>query len=173
MLLFSSIDNGGCSSREARRISLKTMAKKSFLPLSVLLLIALSAALSTPVWAALEDEELVGEVRFDTNSDYPRAAVEGRPWEDVEYENKGRRVVVKNLDLTRESYDITLTPGYDTLGPVTVTVRAKEFRRQRKGRVVYMIVKKKLKFPVVKKKTDDKPTPSPDTKPAPEPDDDL
>ena len=66
-----------------------------------------------------------------------------------------------------------MVPSYDDLESVDLTVERKEFKKVRKGRVYYMIAKKKAKF--AKKATDApaKPKPADTPKPKPEEDDDL
>ena len=100
--------------------------------------------------------------------------VDGEEWEQVEFEKAGKRAIVKNLDLEAEVIRVTLTPIQDTLGPVTVELKPKDFVRKRgKNRVYYMVATRKVKFPPVKVDKPAEPTPDTETEPTqPKPDED-
>ena len=95
----------------------------------------------------------------------------GAEWESVEYERSGKRILVKGLEFEVDPIVVVVTPGYDNLGPVTLKVPHKDFKRKVIKRVAYMIAKRKVKFPKVKTKTPaPKPQePEPDKKPSVDP----
>ena len=127
-----------------------------------------------PAASAQEEEAPRGELRCNTNAEYAKVTVDGEEWEQVEFEKAGKRAIVKNLDLEAEVIRVTLTPIQDTLGPVTVELKPKDFVRKRgKNRVYYMVATRKVKFPPVKVDKPAEPTPDTETEPTqPKPDED-
>ena len=138
--------------------------------------LALALAAAPAAFAQDEEPMPTGEVRLEMNSDYAKILVNGEDWDGVEYEKAGKRAVIKNLDLDTEGQiEITATPIYENLGPVTLSFNPKkDFKKKRgKDRVYYLVATRKVKFPKrdVKEPTP-APEPDPDTQPEPKPDDD-
>lgn len=119
-------------------------------------LVAWSAA-----WAAPADDETVpGELHVNTNSEYVKAEVNGEPWDSVEYENRGRRMLIKGVDRGPAMISFRLIPSDDSLAPVEIEVPSKAFKRKVKRRVLYYIAKRNVKF-----KAGTAPAPTPEEKP--------
>ena len=131
--------------------------------------VVLTLALLAP--HVMAEEAVTGELHINTNSDYAKVTVNGAEWESVEYERSGKRILVKGLEFEVDPIVVVVTPGYDNLGPVTLKVPHKDFKRKVIKRVAYMIAKRKVKFPKVKTKTPaPKPQePEPDKKPSVDP----
>lgn len=139
-----------------------TMNRISLALAGLLLLCAAPGALGQ------EDEALVGELRLDMNSDYAKIRVNGEDWtERVEFEKNGKRAIVKFIDLSRETNEITATPVFDGLDAVTVVVKSKAFKRKKiRKREYRMVLSKTIRFP--KSKTQPKPDKEPEPEPEPE-----
>ena len=117
--------------------------------------------LSSAVWAAPADDDTVpGELHVNTNSEYVKAEVNGEPWDSVEYENRGRRMLIKGVDRGPAMISFRLVPSDENLAPVTIEVPSKAFKRKVRKRVLYYIAKKNVKF-----KAGEAPAPAPADKP--------
>ena len=130
-------------------------------------LAALFLLAAAPGAMAQEDDgSTTGELRLDMNSDYAKVRVNGEDWtEKVEFENNGKRAIVKLVDLTAEVNSVTATPVYDGLDAVTIEVKSKDFKRKKVGKREYrMVLNKKIKFPKAK----NQPAPEPEPEPEPE-----
>lgn len=130
-------------------------------------------ALLAPAALAQEEEAPRGELRCDTNAEYAKVTVDGEEWDQVEFDKGGKRAIVKNLDLEAEVIRVTLTPIQNTLGPVTVEVKPKDFARKRgKNRIYYLVATRKVKFPAVKpaEPAPEEPAPEEPTPEDPKPD---
>ena len=114
-------------------------------------------ALATSVYA--QEEEPTGQLTVSMNSDYAKVYIGGEHWDSVEFERAGKRVVIKNIDLTTDPIEVELRPVYDTLEPVTLKLAIKDFKRKRVKRMYILAAKRNVKFPKSKKV---KPAPKPD-----------
>lgn len=127
----------------------------------------------------MDEDEYPGELRVRlTNYTYPRVAVDGEEWDSVEFEKNGKTVIVLDLDRSKEILEVTLTPSQE-LAPATLKVRGREFKRKRKGRVLYFVANRKVTFKKASGTPKPRaPAPVPDEepkkpRPAAPPDDDL
>ena len=84
-----------------------------------------------------------GEVRFQLNSDYCKVLIDGEEWEDQEFYNNGKAVVMYGVDRTTEHL-IKLTPAYPKLAPVEVKITPKMWKivRFKRGIKVWRATKK-------------------------------
>ncbi|MEZ4269169.1 MAG: hypothetical protein R3F39_22665 [Myxococcota bacterium] len=135
---------------------------KFALALALFSLVAPNAAALTA-----DDEAATGELRVSLNTEYCKVQLDGEDWSGVEFENGGKTLVILNLDLARESVEVTLTPAAANLEPETLTVASKDFKRLRRGRIYYMVASRKVNF--AKRKAEPAPAPEPERKPEPEP----
>jgi hypothetical protein len=126
---------------------------------AALLLVAASVTAATP-----DDDTVPGELRVSSNSEWVKAEVNGEPWDSVEYENRGKRMLIKGIDRGPAMISFKLIPTDQSLAPVTLEVPSKAFKRQVNRRVLYYIAKRIVKF----KKRSDAPPPEPETEPEPE-----
>lgn len=138
------------------------MSVKFFLALALLSFVAPHAAALTA-----DEEPATGELRVAMNTEYCKVKLDGEDWAGVEFENGGKTLVIVNLDLSRESVEVTLTPAAANLEPETFTVVSKDFKRLRRGRIYYMVASRKVNFD--KRKAEPAPAPAPDPKPEPAP----
>jgi len=97
------------------------------------------------------------------NAEYVKVQVNGEDWENIEFEGKGKKVVIKGLSTTLERNAVILVPSADSgLAPLDVDVLQKDFKKKRVGRFLYMIATKAVTFSKVS--TQPAP-PSPDAPP--------
>ncbi|MGB0591262.1 MAG: hypothetical protein ACPGU1_16415 [Myxococcota bacterium] len=108
----------------------------------------LMLALATSAFA--QEEEPTGQLTVSMNSDYAKVYIGGEHWDSVEFEKAGKRVVIKNIDLTTDPIEVELRPVYDTLAPVTLSLAIKDFKRKRVKRMYILAAKRKVKFPKAK-----------------------
>jgi ABC-type proline/glycine betaine transport system substrate-binding protein len=73
------------------------------------------------------DEVTTGEVRISLSSDYAKVRVNGEEWDDHEFLDSGKQVVLTGLDRTVEQV-ISLRPIYSTLKPVDLTIRPSDWK---------------------------------------------
>ncbi|MBL8784409.1 MAG: hypothetical protein JNJ59_05870 [Deltaproteobacteria bacterium] len=136
--------------------------KAAFLALTALFVVG------APLTAAAQTADTVdGELHATLkNAEYVKVIVNGEDWENIEFENKGKVVIVKGLSTTIERNAVTLVPNQPGLQPTTVDLLQKEFKKKRKGREVYLVATRSVTF---EKSTN--PEPAPDkVPPAPKPD---
>ena len=129
----------------------------------LVLAVALSLA-ATTLAAPGEDDTVPGELQVNTNSEWVKAVVNGQEWDSVEYENRGRRMMIMGIDRGPAMINVELIPTDETLAPVKLGIPSKAFKRRVHKRILYYTAKRNVKF---KKRADAKP-PAPE--PAPEPD---
>ena len=104
-----------------------------------------------PTLLAQEDEP-TGQLTVSMDSDYAKVYIDNQHWESVEFERAGKVVVIKNIDLSVNPIVVSIRPVYDHLGPVTLELKPKDFKRKRVKRMYILAAKRKVKFPKVKKK---------------------
>ena len=73
------------------------------------------------------DDVVTGQVRISMNSDYAKLRVDGNEWEEHEFLDGGRTVVVSSLRRT-ESHTITLTPIYAELAAQELVIKADDWK---------------------------------------------
>ena len=129
---------------------------KSHIILAALLVFVLAPALHA------QEEDITGQLTVSMNSDYAKVYIGGEHWDSVEFERAGKVVIIKNIDLSTDPIEVELRPVYDTLGPATLTLKIKDFKRKRVKRMYIMAAKRKITFPKSKKT---KPAPTPETEP--------
>ncbi|MGM0578271.1 MAG: hypothetical protein ACQEXJ_21285 [Myxococcota bacterium] len=114
---------------------------------------------------AQEEEPPVGELHVKMNTQFAKVSVDGHEWSAVEFENMGKKAVIKNLDLSEEKIEVTLTPVDQGYEGETLTLEPDDFKRRRRGRVVHYVAKRTVRFD---KKPQEEPLPKPDEEPEPE-----
>jgi hypothetical protein len=130
------------------------------------LLIAAGVLFAVTATAATPDDDTVpGELRVTSNSAWVKAEVNGEPWDSVEYENRGKRMLIKGIDRGPAMISFRLIPTDHSLEAVSLEVPSKSFKRQVNRRVLYYIAKRIVKF----KKRADAPPPEPETEPEKKP----
>jgi hypothetical protein len=111
------------------------------------------------------DQVTTGEVRISMSSDYARLRVDGEEWENHEFLDNGRTVLIQGLDRTGD-HVVSLTPIYPDLEPVELKVAPADWKlttlakRLKVWRVELKVVFKKAAPP--------KPAEPPVQEPAPE-----
>lgn len=145
--------------------------KAAFLALTALFLVG------APLTAAAQTADTVdGELHATLkNAEYVKVIVNGEDWENIEFEAKGKVVIVKGLSTTIERNAVTLVPSQPGLQPTTVDVLQKEFKKKRKGREVYLVATRNVVFEKsanpVEPAPEKAPTPDPVAPPPPQKDD--
>ena len=121
---------------------------------------ALAVFIASPAVQAQEDEP-TGQLTVSMDSDYAKVYIDNQHWDSVEFEKAGKVVVIKNIDLSSEPIVVSIRPVYDHLGPVTLELKIKDFKRKRVKRMYILAAKRRVKFPKNKKA-------KPATKPKPD-----
>ena len=93
-----------------------------------------------------------GEAWIDSNISHVRVEINGKVWEDVEYEKNGRRCVIKQLEFSKLPATIRLIARDGGFTPVEIKVVRKDFKRKRQGRYYIWVVKHKVRFAKASKK---------------------
>ncbi|MCA9517160.1 MAG: hypothetical protein KC635_19600 [Myxococcales bacterium] len=153
---------------------MKTLAM-TLITMSLVTLAWLAPASASPPSA--EDQERIGELHVSlANVEYVKVELDGDEYTATEFEKGGKLLLIKGIDLARETHTVKLIPFNETFAPKTVEVKATEFKKQRKGRIYLLVAKSTVKFD----KASDAPKPpaEPDTapeptRPAPDKTDDL
>ncbi|MCC6620473.1 MAG: hypothetical protein IT385_04420 [Deltaproteobacteria bacterium] len=141
--------------------------------LSILACLALA-----PTAMAEEPALTEGELHVTMkNAEYVKVQVNGEEWENIEFEAKGKKVLIKGLQATLERNAVTLLPQADSgLAPLDVEVLQKDFKKKRVGRVLYLVATKTVGFtkaPTTPPPAPDAPPKQPDVAPPPPEKDDL
>jgi hypothetical protein len=145
---------------------------KYVLSLIVSLAFAPSALAEEP---ALTDGELHVTL---SNAEYVKVQLNGEDWDNIEFERNGKVVVIKGIQTTLDRNAVTLIPQAETgLAPLDVDVFAKEFKKKRVGRVLYLVATKTVTFTKAPAEPDPGKAPpppkEPDVAPPPPEKDDL
>lgn len=141
-------------------------------PLAPLALLALGAlaligASTTSAFAADPAPAVDGELHVTLkNTAYVKVQVNGEDYENIEFERDGKVVLIKGLSLSLERNAIVLLPTDGALKQAEVEVLQKDFKKQRKGREVFLVASKQVAF---EKSTGDAPPPTPDAPKKPDP----
>lgn len=138
-------------------------------------LIAMALALMAPPASAVgaDDEEPTGECHVKMNTDYAKVSINDEEYSGVEYENNGKKALIKNLHMDDFPIRVTMKPIYEELEEISFELVKEDFKRQRIGKAWVLVASKTLKF--VKRKgapkTPDKPAePEKPAKPEKKPD---
>ena len=111
------------------------------------LLLTLFAFTSAAFAAEPEPITVDGELRVTLkNSDYVKVQVNGESYDNIEFERDGKLVIIKGLSLTLEHNNIVLLPTTPDLKQAELQVLPKEFKKQRKGRAVFLVATKSVAF---------------------------
>lgn len=96
---------------------------KKLLVISMALLLVRVAFAQEPraEGASSPDEVVTGEIRITLNSDYAKLRVDGNEWEEHEFLDNGKTLIIHSIRRTEE-HKITLTPLYPDLLPVELTI---------------------------------------------------
>ena len=120
------------------------------------------------------EEVTVGEIRLQVTSDYPKLLVDGEVWEEHEFLNSGKLLILHGMKRT-EAHQLTLTPIYRELSPVELTVKPEDWKLATVGKNVKMwrfegkiTFQKGLKTPPPKE-VPQKASPMPEPPPVPPP----
>ncbi len=139
-------------------------------PLALLLTLV---AFTTAAFAAEpEPVNVDGELRVTLkNADYVKVQVNGESYDNIEFEKDGKLVIIKGLSLSLEHNAIVLLPSTPDLKQAELQVLPKDFKKQRKGRAVFLVATKTVAFEKAPADAPEKPTepkPDPITPPAPD-----
>lgn len=94
-----------------------------------------------------EDEERLGELHVTlTNVEYVKVQLDGDEYTATEFEKGGKLLLIKGIELARDSHTITLTPFNESFSPKTIEVKSSDFKKQRKGRIYLLVAKTTVKF---------------------------
>ncbi len=104
------------------------------------------------------DQVTVGEVRIAMSSDYARLRVDGEEWENHEFQDNGRTVLINGLDRL-EAHVVSLTPIYPELEPAELRLAPSDWKLVT---VAKLVKTWRVEQKIVFKK-------APPRKPAPEP----
>lgn len=117
--------------------------------------------LATPMAMAQEkaperspDEVTTGEVRLSMNTEYAKLEVDGADWEEHEFEDQGRTLVIHGLDRT-EVHRVGLTPVAPGLDAVVVEVRPEDWKLvklDKRAKTLMWRVEKKVALPKAQSK---------------------
>lgn len=112
---------------------------------------ALVALICVPVLAQEDkgspDEVTTGEVRVHMNTQFAKLRIDGQEWENHEFVDNGRTLVVYGVDRTVQ-HKVELQPVDPGFEPVTITIAPKDWKLVRvKRRLRVWRVVKKVKFP--------------------------
>jgi hypothetical protein len=110
---------------------------------------ALLAALCIPSLAHADE---FGEAWIDSNVQHVRVEIDGKNWEDVEYEKNGKRCLVKQIKFSSMPTTIRLIARDGGYKPVDVKLVRKNFKRKRQGRYYIWVYKTKVRFAKASKK---------------------
>ena len=119
--------------------------------------------------ATAEDFEATGAIHVKTNVQYASALKDGAPWEDSEYLNGGKTLVIAEIVLDKLPMTFTVVArDKPEFGPLQITATRKDFRKKRKGRTYSWVYQTKVRFKKEKKKAtpDKKKGPKAPVKPA-------
>lgn len=83
------------------------------------------------------EQVTTGEVRLSMSSDYARLRVDGEEWENHEFLDNGRTVVIHALDRTEE-HVVSLTPIYPDLAPVELKIAPSDWKLATVGKLLKM-----------------------------------
>ncbi len=83
------------------------------------------------------EQVTTGEVRLSMSSDYARLRVDGEEWENHEFLDNGRTVVIHALDRTEE-HVVSLTPIYPDLAPFELRIAPSDWKLATVGKLLKM-----------------------------------
>lgn len=83
------------------------------------------------------DEVTVGEVRITMNTQYVKVQVDGNEWEEHEFINNGRTLILHRIDRTI-AHSITLTPVEPNLEGSVVEIKPEDFKLAKVGKNTFV-----------------------------------
>jgi hypothetical protein len=111
-----------------------------------------------------EEFEATGSIHIKTNVQYAAAIKDGQPWEDTEYRNGGKTLVVVEIPFNKLPISFTIVARDNPeFGTVEVSAERKDFKKKRSGRTFTWVYKTQVRF----KKTGKKAAPQRKTDKAP------
>ena len=106
------------------------------------------------------EQDAVGEFRITMSSDYARLRIDGDEWENHEFLDNGRLVVIQGLSRTEEHF-LTLTPMYPQLEPVEFKIAPSDWKLVTLSkRLKTWRVEQKIIFKKAPKKVEEPPAPA-------------
>lgn len=82
---------------------------------------------TTPPPAPSPDEVTTGEIKITLNSDYAKVRVDGGEWEEHEFLDNGKTLILHTVKRTEE-HKVLLTPIYPDLAPVELTITPQDWK---------------------------------------------
>jgi hypothetical protein len=73
------------------------------------------------------EDVLTGEIRITMNSDYARLRVDGNEWEEHEFLDNGKTLVIHTVRRTEE-HKVTLSPIYPDLAPAELAIAPADWK---------------------------------------------
>ena len=70
---------------------------------------------------------VTGEVVLSLNSDYAKVRVDGAEWEEHEFLDNGKTLVIHTVNRTTE-HQVSLTPIYPELAPIELVIKADDWK---------------------------------------------
>jgi hypothetical protein len=104
--------------------------------------------------ASAEEFEATGAIHIKTNVQYAAAIKDGQPWEETEYRNGGKTLVVAEIPFGNLPISFTIVARDNPeFGPITVSAERKNFKKKRSGRTFTWVYKTQVRFKRTGKKT--------------------
>ncbi len=97
-----------------------------------------------------------GELHVKMNLAYAKVEVDGVAWDNTEFRDNGKTLVVTELDRSQD-ISIKVIASEDGYADVEFSVNPKRFKKNRKKGVVRFITKKKIRFAAAPKEPAEKP----------------
>ena len=130
----------------------------------IMFFVASIASLSTGTAFAADVD---GEAHVQlTNAEYVKVEVNGTQWDNTEFEQGGKLLLIKGLDTTIDRNAVVLISRNDAFAPYELDVQLTSFKKVRKGRLYHLISKHSVTFA---QKATDEPTPDPKVTPPAKP----
>ena len=105
---------------------------------------------ASPVSAS--DFEATGSIHVATNVQYASALKDGQAWDDTEYLNGGKTVIISEIALDKLPVTFTvIARDKPEFAPHQITATRKDFRKKRKGRTYSWVYKVSVRFKKAKK----------------------
>ena len=97
--------------------------------------------------AFASDFEATGSIHVKTNAQYASALKDGSTWEDTEYLNGGKTLVISEINLDKLPVTFTvIARDKPEFGPIEITAERKNFRKKRKGRTYSWVYQTSVRF---------------------------
>ena len=119
---------------------------------SLFVSIALASLVLVASPALASDFEATGAIHVKTNVQYASAIKDGAPWDDTEYLNGGKTLVIAEIALDKLPVTFTVVArDKPHFAPHQITATRKDFRKKRKGRTYSWVYQTKVRFTKAKK----------------------